>query len=69
MKKEYEFNWLAWFFAIMATIVLITCIYNYDSANAITFIIIISVIAAFDIAFIRECVLQIIYMVSKRNDK
>ncbi len=67
MKKEYEFNWIAWFFAIITTIVLICCAINFDSSNAVTFVFVMAIPTIFDIFFIRECILQIKYMINKKK--
>ena len=68
-EKKYEFNWLAWFMAIICIICLVTCFYNYDSAEIGSFIFVLIFPIIFGIVFIKECVLEIKYMIKRRNRK
>lgn len=70
MKEEkYEFNWLAWLWAITLTIGLVVGICNFDLENIVICCLCLLPVAAWDFIFIRECVLEIKYILYKKLKK
>lgn len=66
MKDEkHEFNWTAWFYAIIITIGLVVGICNFDLENIILCCLCLLPVAVCDFIFIRECVLEIKYILYK----
>lgn len=66
-KEKHEFNWMAWFFAIIITISLIIGICNFDSENAVICCLCLLPVALMDFLFIEECILEIKYILYKRS--
>lgn len=64
--KKYKFNWTSWFWAIVLTISIISGIKNFDSNQIILCCLVLLPVCVIDILFIKECILEIIYMLKQK---
>lgn len=67
-QERHEFNWTAWFYAIIITICLIIGISNFDSERIVLGCLCLLPAVVFDVVFIRERILEIRFFFNKRKN-